>query len=101
MEDKCSDTIYPNAYSDADPNHKSIRGNGITKFLFHVSQFIISNLKNHVKTILIANVSLKKFYSRLGFTVIRDFVTSATFEADHRRFHLIVMKKCKTSWDGV
>ena len=24
-------------YYDADPNHKSIRGNGITTFLFHVS----------------------------------------------------------------
>ena len=44
-------------YSDADPNHKSIRGNGITTFLFHVSQCIIINLTNHVKTILIANIS--------------------------------------------
>ena len=25
-------------YSDADPNHKRIRGNGITTFLFHVAQ---------------------------------------------------------------
>ena len=23
-------------YSDADPNHKRIRGNGITTFLFHI-----------------------------------------------------------------
>ena len=51
-------------YSDADPNHKIIRGNGITTFLFHVSQCIIFNLTNHVKTILIANVSSKTFYSR-------------------------------------
>ena len=50
-------------YSDADPNHKSIRGNGITTFLFHVSLCIIFNLKNHDKKILIANVSLKIFYS--------------------------------------
>ena len=35
-------------YSDADPNHKSIRGNGITTFLFHVGQCIIFNLTNHV-----------------------------------------------------
>ena len=28
-------------YCNTDPNHKSIRGNGITAFLFHVSQFII------------------------------------------------------------
>ena len=71
-------------YSDADPNHKSIRGNGISTFLFHVSQCIIFNLTNQVKTILIANVSLKTFYSRLGFTVIKDFVTSTTFEAARR-----------------
>ena len=42
-------------YSGSDPNYKSIRGNGITTFLFHISQCIIFNLKNHVKTILIAN----------------------------------------------
>ena len=74
-------------YSDADPNHKSIRGNGITTFFFHVDQCIIFNLTNHVKTILIANVSLKKFYSRLVFTVIKDFVTSTNFEAARRQFH--------------
>ena len=74
-------------YSDADPNHKSIRGNGITTFLFHVAQCIIFKLTNQVKTILIANVSLKTFYSRLGFSVIKDFVTSTTFEAARRRFH--------------
>ena len=74
-------------YSDADPNHKSIMGNGITTFLFHVSQCIIFNLTNYVKTILIANVSLKMFYSRLGFSVIKDFVTSTTFEAARRKFH--------------
>ena len=42
-------------YSDADPNHKSIRGNGITTFLFHIAQCIILNLTNCDKTILIAN----------------------------------------------
>ena len=50
-------------YSYADPNHKSIRGNGIPKFLLHLSQYIIFNQTNHVKTILIANASLKSFYS--------------------------------------
>ena len=73
-------------YSDADPNHKSIRVNGITKFLFHVAQCIIFHLKNCVKTILISNASLKSFYSRLGFTVIKDFVTSTHFEAARSRF---------------
>ena len=48
-------------YSYADPNHKSIRGNGITKFLFHVSQCILFCLTDCVKTIIIANASLKSF----------------------------------------
>ena len=74
-------------YSDADPNHKSIRGNGITTFLFHVAQCIISNQTNRVKTILIANASLKSFYSRLGFKVIKDFVTSTNLEEARSRFH--------------
>ena len=74
-------------YSDADPNHKSIRRNGITTYLFHVAQCVILCLPNYVKTILIANASLKTFDSRLGFTVIKDFVTSTTFEAACKRFH--------------
>ena len=53
-------------YSDADPNHKRVRENGITTFLFHVAQCIIFCLTNCVKTILIANASWKSFYSRLG-----------------------------------
>ena len=63
-------------YSDADPNHKSIRVNGITTLLLHVSLWIIFNQTNRVKKILIANASLKSFYSRLGFKVIKDFATS-------------------------
>ena len=35
-------------YFDADPNNKTIRGNCITKFLFHVAQCIIFNLTNRV-----------------------------------------------------
>ena len=30
---------------------------------------------------------MKTFYSRLGFSVIKDFATSTTFEAACRRFH--------------
>ena len=40
-----------------------------------------------VKTILIANVSLKTFYSRLGFSVIKYFATSTNFEAARSRFN--------------
>ena len=78
---------FLNDYYDADPNQKSIRGNGITTFLFHVAQCIIFKLKTQVKTILIANVSLKTFYSSLGFFVIKDFATSTKFEVARRRFH--------------
>ena len=87
IEYSATEMGLPDDYSDADSNQKSIRGNGITKFLFHVDQCIIFNLTNHVKPILIANVSLKTFYSRLGFTVIKDFVTSTTFEAARSQFH--------------
>ena len=44
-------------------------------------------LTNSVKMILIANASLKSLYSRLGFTVIKDFVTSTTLEAACSRFN--------------
>ena len=73
--------------SDADTNHRSIRGNGITTFLFHIAQCIIFNLTDHVKTILISNASLKSFYSRLGFKVIKDFATSTNFKAARSQFH--------------
>ena len=58
------------SYSDAAPQGKSMRGNGITTFLLHVAQCIIFNQTNRVKTILIADASLKSFYSRLGFKVM-------------------------------
>ena len=74
-------------YSDADPKVKSIRGNGITIFLLHVSQCIIFNQKNRVKITLIADASLKLFYSRLGFKVIKDFANSPNFEEARKKFH--------------
>ena len=55
--------------------------------IFHFAQCIIFNLTNHVKTILIINISLKTFYSRLGLSVIKDSATSNTFEAARRQFH--------------
>ena len=74
-------------YSDANPNHKSIRVNGITTFLLHVSQCIIFNQTNIVKTILISDESLKSFYSRIGFTGIKELATSTNFEEARSRFH--------------
>ena len=74
-------------YSDADPNHKSIRVNGITTFLLNVAQCINFNQTNCVKTILLYDASLKSFYSSLGFTVIKDFTISTDFEEACSRFH--------------
>ena len=58
-------------YSNSAPQGRSMRGNGITTFLLHVSQCIIFNQTNRIKTILIADALLKSFYSRLGFKVIK------------------------------
>ena len=74
-------------YSDADTNHKIIRGNGITIFLLHVAQCIIFNQTSRVKTILIYDSSLKSFYSRLGFKVIKDISTSTNFEEARSQFY--------------
>ena len=74
-------------YSDADPNHKSIRVNGITTFIFHVAQCIILNLTNQVRTIFIANVSLKTFYSRLGFSVIKSSASRFKFSRSRKIFN--------------
>ena len=87
VENAATEMGFLDDYSDANPNHKSIRGNGITTFLLHVAQCINSNKKYRVKTILIADASLKSFYSRLGFTVIKDFATSTNFEKALRQFH--------------
>ena len=48
---ECADTEmgFLDDYLYADPNHKSIRGNGITTFILHVAQCIIFNQTNRVK----------------------------------------------------
>ena len=74
-------------YSDAAPQGKIMRGNGITTFLLHVAQCIISNQTNRVKTTLTAKASLKSFYSRLGFKVIKYFANYPNFEEARKRFH--------------
>ena len=94
VEYTATDMGFLDDYYDADPNHKSIRVNGIATFLFHVAKYIIFCLTNCVKTILIANASLNSFYSRLGFTVIKHFATYTTFEASRSQFHYEKVK-CK------
>ena len=61
VEYAATEMVFLDDYSDADPNHKSVRGNGITTFLLHVAQCIIFNEKKCVKTILISDASLKSF----------------------------------------
>ena len=53
----------------------------------HVAQCIIFNQTNRVKTILISDASLKSFYSRLGFKIIKDFATSTNFEEARSQFN--------------
>ena len=67
-------------YLDAAPHAKTIRGNGITNFILHVSQCIIVNKMKFVRATLISKAWLKSLYSRFGFKVIQDFATSPTFE---------------------
>ena len=55
IEYAATEMCFLDDYSDADPNHKSIRGNGINTFLFHIAQCILFCLTISVKTILIAN----------------------------------------------
>ena len=74
-------------YSDTDPQGKSMRGNGITTFLVHIDQCMTFNQTNRVKTTLISKSSLKLFYSRLGFKVIKYFANYPNFEEVRKRFH--------------
>ena len=87
VEYAATEMVYLDDFYDADPNHKSFRENCITTFFLHVSQCIIFNQTNHVEKILIADASLKSFYSRLGFKVIKDFATSTNVEGARSRFH--------------
>ena len=67
VEYAATEMIFLDDYSDANSNQKIIRGNCITTFILHVSQCMIFNQKHRVKKIIIADASLKSFYSRLGF----------------------------------
>ena len=54
-------------YSDADPNHKIIRGNGITTFLLNVAQYIIFNPTNRVKKITYCRCIVEVILFKLMF----------------------------------
>ena len=74
-------------YSYAAPRSKSMRGNVINTFLFHVAQCITFRQTNIVTETLIAKESLKSFYPSLGFKVIEYFATSTHFEEDRKQFN--------------
>ena len=74
-------------YLDADPRAKNMRGNGTTTFLLHVSQCITFGQTKFVTATIISKASLKSFYSRLGFKVIKDFSTFTNFEEARKKFH--------------
>ena len=74
-------------YSDAAPRAKTMRENGITTFLLHVSQCMTFRQNNIVTVILISEAFLNSFYSRLGFKVIKYFAASPHFEQAHKRFN--------------
>ena len=79
--------FYHDYYSDTAPQGKIMRGNGITTFILHVAQCIILNKKKCVKTTIIAKASLKSFYSKLGFKVIKDFANSPNCEEARKQFN--------------
>ena len=64
-----------------------MRGNGITTFLLNVNQCITFRQINVFTATINDEVSLRSFYSRLGFKVIKDFATSPNFEEARNRFH--------------
>ena len=76
-----------NDYSDAAQRAKTMRVNGITKFILHVAQCINFCQENIVTTTLIAKESLKSFYSRLGFKFFFDLATSTHFEEACKQFN--------------
>ena len=56
-------------------------------FLLHVAQYITFRQVISFIPTLIADASLKSFYSSLGFKVIKDFATSPHFGVVRKRFH--------------
>ena len=72
---------------DDSPRAKTMRVNGITKFLLNVAQCITLLQKNIVTATLIYKALLKSFYSRLGFKVIKDFAGYPHLEEACKQFN--------------
>ena len=67
-------------YSDAASSAKTLRGNGITIFILHVSQYITFNQTKFVTVTLISKARLNSLYSSLCFKVTKEFATYPNFE---------------------
>ena len=74
-------------YSDAAPHAKIMRVNGIATFLLYVAQCINFCQTKFVTETLIYEASLKSFYSRLGFKVIKGFVKYPNLEEVCKQFN--------------
>ena len=74
-------------YLDAAPHAKTMRGNGITKFILHAAQCITFRQINIVTETIISKASLKSLYSRFGFKVIKDFATYPQYKEARKRFN--------------
>ena len=84
-------------YSDTSPQCKTMRGDGITTFLLHISQCITFNKSKFVTESFIEEALLKSFYSSLGYKDIKKFRTSPNFEKARKRF-LYESGKPKKNW---
>ena len=89
-----TEMVWFDDYLDAVPRSKKMRVNGITPFIFHVAQCITFHRTIVFTETLIAKAFLKSFYSRLGFKIIKDFLTSHNFKKDRsRKSHVETVNK--------
>ena len=76
-------------YLDGPPRAKIMRGNGITTFIFQVSQCITFRQTNIDTATIIVKASLKSFYSSLGFKVIKKIARSPNFLEACKQFNYV------------
>ena len=72
-------------YSDAAPRAKTMKGNGIITFILHVAQCITFRQTKFVTATIISEASLKSFYSRLGFKIMKYFAKPPNFKEAHKQ----------------
>ena len=73
-------------YLHAAPQGKSMRRNGITTFLLHVSQCTIFNKTNRVKTTIIAKAIVEVILFKVRFQGYKRFANYLNFEEARKHF---------------